>query len=238
MRGFSVRACTFVGLAVLLGVLALPAGAEICLTVKCEAGNQSVTQQFTVPCNDGTADWALASPLDITSGSVRLATIKDLSIQTDDEPYVNLHFAVEAAETDASFDIVSTVVSFAPMTNPQAYASAGVTLTSDGGGATITGLFDDQRCYQAKYNSSVVFADLVPSFTVSGEDTITHSDRLPSSGYQTISGTASSIQSEFNFTLSSLGQASATSRFEIVPEPASMALLGLGGLAFIRRERK
>lgn len=162
---------------------------------------------------------------------------RQVSIQTDVEPYVNLRFAVEANATDTTFDISSAVVSFSPLSNPQAYASAGVTLTSDVDGATITGLFSGMN-YQARYNGSTVYANLVAGFSIPGDQTVVHGERKPASGYQTISGTVSSIQSEFNFTLSALDQASGTSRFEVIPEPATLSLLGLGGLAMLRRRKQ
>jgi hypothetical protein len=40
------------------------------------------------------------------------------------------------------------------------------------------------------------------------------------------------------FTLSAGDQASATSRFEVVPEPATMSLLALGGIATLIRRRR
>jgi hypothetical protein len=47
---------------------------------------------------------------------------------------------------------------------------------------------------------------LVSGFTIGADQTVTNSDRSPASGYTGISGSVSSIQSEFNFTLSALDQ--------------------------------
>jgi hypothetical protein len=164
-----------------------------------------------------------------------------LSIQTDGDPYVNLRFAVEAGATDATFDINSAVVSFIPILNPQVYASAGITLTSDDDGATATGLFGGMT-YQARCNGSIVYTNLVAGFSIPGDQTVVHSERDPASGYDTILGTVSSIQSEFDFTLSALEQASGTSRFEVtsisIPEPVTMSVLGLGGLGLLLRRRR
>jgi hypothetical protein len=226
-----------VAVAVVLLAATLPAAADVLLSVKCTAGQASSVQEFLVPCSGGKADWMLPGPFDIMAGDVLLGKVTELSIQTDAEPYVNLRCAVEAGATDATFDISSAVVSFSLLSNPQAYASAGVTLTSDADGATITGLFGGMN-YQARYNGSTVYANLVAGFSIPGDQTVVHAERKPASGYGTISGTVSSIQSEFNFTLSAFDQASATSRFEVIPEPATFSLLALGGLAMLRRRKQ
>ena len=230
-----------VATAALLLAAALPATADTLITVKCTTGDLSTIQEFAIECHGNAVNWVLSDPIDIMAGDVLLATIKELGFQSDVEPYVNLRFAVEAGATDTTFDISSAVVSFDPLMDVVAYASAGVTLTSNADGAMITGLFDDGMSYEARYNSSTVFADLVAGFSISGDDTVTHRDRKPASGYDPIAGTVSSIQSEFKFILSALDQASGTSRFEAlgvaVPEPATMGLLALGGLALIRRRR-
>jgi len=225
--------------AALLLAAALPAQANVIVTVNCTAGGLSGSRDFQIECNGGAVNWELPNnnnaDIGIMAGDVRLATLQGLSIQSDYEPYINLRFSVEASGTDTTFDINSAVVSFDPLLNPQAYASAGVTLTSDSDGATITGLFPGGKNYQARYNGTSVYANLVDGFAISGNKTLTNSDRQPASGYGPISGTLSSIQSEFNFTLSALDQASGTSRFEVVPEPATLTLVAFGLMAGLAR---
>lgn len=222
---------------------AFPVSADVLLSVKCTAGHASSVQDILIATSGGTADWTLptSSPLSIMAGNVLLGKVTELSIQTDDDPFINLRFAVEAGNTDTTFDISSAVVNFSPLLNPQAYASAGVTLTSDFDGAAITGLFSGMN-YQARYNSSTVYSDLVAGFSILGDQTVVRFQREPASGYETISDTISSIQSEFNFTLSAFDQASGTSRFEVImpptiPEPATFSLLALSGLAMLRRRK-
>jgi len=216
------------------------AGADTSVTIQASSGDLSASHEFTITCNDGIADWSLDGPMDLMADDVLLGTITELCLQSDADPYVNLFFAVQAGAADTTFDVSSGVVSFFPLMDVSGYASAGVTLTSDADGATITGLFGGDT-YEARYNSTSVFADLVAGYTIGGDVSVTNSDRYPATDYTPIAGNVSSIESEFKFTLSALDQASGTSRFEIigvgVPEPATMSLLALGGLALLRRRR-
>ena len=227
-----------VAVAVLLAV-ALPATAGMFVTVTATAtGGASVTQEFVIPCVGGISNWALAEPVAMMAGNTQLGTIKAMTLESDSEPYVNLFWSVQAGAADTTFDFSTAVVSFSPLVNPLAYASAGVTLTGDANGATITGGFDDGRIYQARYNGSTVYSNLVGGFSAAANTTATPNDRLPASGYATISGSVSSIEAQMKFTLSAGDQASATSRFEVVPEPATMSLLALGGMAALIRRRR
>lgn len=221
----------------ILAVSVLPAAAEMLVTVRATSGNLTAVQEFLINAADG---WALPAPVALIVDGVQLGTLKNLDILTDVDPFVNLRFAVEAGSLETTFNIISSVVSFSALVNPYAYATAGVTLTSDFDGATITGLFDG-KAYQARYNSSIVYADLVNGYTIFEDTTVTATDRSPAIGTQTIYDSLSSIQSEFSFTLSALDQASGTSRFEItpgVPEPATFSLLALGGLAILKRRKQ
>jgi len=240
-RGEIVKTATLAVLvAMVIGLAAMPAAADMTITVSCTGGGQSGVQQFTIPCNDGLVNWALPSPVTIMAGDMTLGTIKGMTVQSCDEPYVDLFFDVEAGASDTAFDITSSVVSFTATVNPLAYASAGVTLTSDNNGATMTGLFGQGKVYQAVYNGSSVYASLVGGYSILGDLTDTHSDRQPAAGNDTILDTVSSIQSEFKFELSALDQASGTSRFEVTPEPATLVLLSVGGagLMAVRRRRR
>jgi hypothetical protein len=180
--------------------------------------------------------WSLAAAYEVYDGQDLLFSIDSLNFVEDFDPYIRLNFAVTAGGSDTTFTLNSTVVSFATLTNPLAYASAGLTLTGDDNGATATGLYAGGKNYQAIYNGSSVYGNLVNSFSV-GNTTATLSERLPTSGWQTIPGSVSSIQSQFKFTLSAADSASGTSRFEVmVPEPATLAILGLGGLLLRKRK--
>jgi hypothetical protein len=184
-----------------------------------------------------TFSWSTAGPVDVwnTDHTVLLATIDNWSISLIEDPVVNLNFSVTAGSSDTTFTVSSAVVSFGTLVNPKAYASAGIMVTSDDSGATLTGLLSG-KCYQAIYNGSTVFANLVDGITVLPSDMASSIGRSPSSGWTTINDNVSSMQSQFRFTLSAEQQASGMSRFEVVPEPIGLAFLALGALAFRRRQ--
>jgi hypothetical protein len=155
------------------------------------------------------------------------------------DPEVGLEFGVRAGNVAKTFTILSEVVSFAPLVNPTAYASAGITLTNMApAGATITGLSPGYKTYQARYNGSPVFANLVDSFAVPATGTVVKEEEKGNeSSMILIPATLTSIESKFYFTLSARDSASGTSTFVVVPEPATVALLGLGALSLLRRKR-
>jgi hypothetical protein len=202
-----------------------------------EAGQLQVATFGGETSLDGTTGnsvWVLDQKVSILDGF-----IDSLKLTVNTDPEVGIEFGVRAGSSTTTFSIISDVVLFDPLVNPIAYASAGVTLTdrTPTAGATITGLFDGGKTHQARYNSSTVFANLVKGFSISS-GTVTASEDKPLSGTQIINDTLTSIESEFRFKLSAGDSASGTSTFEVVvPEPATLCLLGLGALSLVRRKR-
>jgi hypothetical protein len=235
-----------------LGVLSAPAGASFIgddvgalLDVKVTSGGETEELVWFFPKGEvvsGRYTWSLPEAAEFhgKSQGTHLGTITQLSLQLDADPGVSVNFAVTAGPSDATYKFTSVLLPFTSIHNPLAFASATLTVTDNtGDGAYVTGLFDGNKVYEARYNSTpVVWAHLIEPVSVGVNDSVTESDRKPASGRTTIYDDVSSIQSEYNFILSANDQASGTSRFDvIVPEPATMSLLALGAMLFIRRRR-
>jgi hypothetical protein len=242
---------TFI-LGLLMAVLILPVGAKACpvyVTVNANDGTRSFDQTFEgdAVAIAGGFECVLVDKDFTTFDYPELSSDEDgaityLRIFTKSDPEVGIEFGVRAGSSTTTYSISSGVLTFAAMVNPTAYASAGITLTDriTASGATITGLLPVSgggKTHQALYNGSTVFANLVNGFTIPS-GTVTHSEENGNEfSMITINDTLTSIESKFNFTLSARDSASGTSTFVVVPEPATIALLGLGSLTLLRRKR-
>ena len=122
------------------------------------------------------------------------------------------------------------------MTDPDAYASAGMTVTDSGSGATVTGQHPGEKAYQATYNGTP-WVNLIDTFSIPGYGTGVASDRSPAAGWATISDDVSSIAASYKFRLTANAYASGTSRFEVTPEPATLGFMGLGVAGLLLRRR-
>lgn len=163
------------------------------------------------------------------------------AIQYVEDPQINLNFnATNPGAGVANFTFTSALLTFAPIANADATASAGISLTDRNGpfvgnSATMTGLQGGGNSYKAMYNGANIFTQLVPTFS-----TVLPFQTLTSSGSTATTpiGTVSDMQAEFSFTLSGGDSATGTSTYIITPSPAGAALLGLFGVTVASRRRR
>jgi len=202
----------------------------------------------------GSEGWAfcLRQPVELRSGETLLGTISDLRISVFEDPEVNLNFAVQAGASDTTFHIASALLEFDTITNAEGRASAAVSVTDFNpfdGDAVLTGVGDTGGAYLAQYNGwagnqqfpsgdpdplGITFTEGIMQpvvATFGGTQTANHN----------VDWTAITqedpydMSSLMSFDLTANDLASGTSTFVIVPEPISLAVVLVGGLALLRR---
>lgn len=184
----------------------------------------------------------------LSAAGKTLATIKDLSVTMDADPQVDLSFAVtNGSLTDPIlFNISTATISFGGIPNAQAAATASLTLTQGAGspaGASLTGLFPNGKAYQARYSTNsvidtnTVFASLDPSMSFLAGLGMSETEALPALGMSNLDTTVYMMETEYKFVLSAGDQASGTSAFLIIPEPATLSVFALGALLLGLRRR-
>jgi len=163
-----------------------------------------------------------------------LAIIEGLGVTVKADPVLQLGFTVTAGDYATAFSFSSDVLMIDPeLINTQGYAYANIGISTPG--AELWGGYG-MEAYQALYNGSTVFAELIDASPLTGPGSFDEN-----TGWVVIPGSVSSMQAKWQFTLSAEGMATGSSYYEIagdpIPEPASILLLGLGGLALLRKRR-
>ncbi|MGH7133230.1 MAG: PEP-CTERM sorting domain-containing protein [Phycisphaerales bacterium] len=237
------------------GVLALATAAQadltayVTVTASSSAGTASWTSQATpVFDTDGNAHWAWTpaggASMNDPTNSNQVGTIRWLVTDYNEDPIVNLNFAVTAGGLPTLFTITSGLLGFAPIVG-EARATAAMTLTESDeiGVASTTGAYlGGTASYQANLNGAIPaglpFAFLVRNLAATATTSDSTTESSPLVGFTPV-GVVFSMQSQFSFTLSAFDQASGTSSFVVreVPAPSAAALMGLGALALGRRRR-
>lgn len=210
-----------------------------------EASNSMGSGSFTVLLDDGAWNgdswsWVLINPIEIKNdqGQV-LLTLNQGSAYMENDPVVSLGFAATAGAADTHFIITSSTVSFPTINNAQGRTSAAVTLTeSNGDTATLTGFKPGGTLFDARYNGLNTFANLLTGpYSKGAFGSTSDSDEFPGGGAFGLVGNVSDISIQWDFELSAHDQASGTSVFVVVPAPGALGLIGIGGLALVRRRR-
>jgi hypothetical protein len=213
------------------------------ITAQCDYGRASWKMIGDVELERGAFHWRLEQPIELVdpySGRL-LGTLLEASTMLSGDPQISLGFLVQAGDIKTDFEISSALLKFPTINPAEGRASSQVTLTDlDGDGAAFGGRYDKGRAYLAQYNGYVpngsTFTTLISDFAAppGGSNGVAENDPFDGS-FRSISGDVVDMSTQFRFSLSAFDTASGTSNFEIVPEPATVALLGLIALAALRR---
>jgi hypothetical protein len=192
-----------------------------------------------------TYEWNLLNPVMMLDEQGReIAQLTRGDVLCVGDPVVNLGFAVQAGVLNTTFTITSAHLSFGTIATAAGRAAAGLSisdLTGDGVSLTQNGA----PIYTSQYNgfvpSGTVFADLLGAglSDPTAFGAANTSDEFPGGGlYSAIGVPVSDISSRFRFALTAGDIASGTSSFEVIPAPATLTLLSLGGILAIRRRSR
>lgn len=212
-------------------------------------GSLSIPLAQGAPLPGGGWQWVLVGPpVNILGpGNVVLGTLTQASMTLRDTNVLAASsFAVTAGQSNTTFTLNSALVTFGSITNAQARASAGLTVTDNtGNGASVTGNRPGGAVFSAQYNglapAGSTFADLIAGPLVEpggfGSESTNQSFPAAPGAFSAIAGSVGSVSTMWDFTVTANDQASGTSVFVLVPTPASLALLGMSGLVLGGRRR-
>lgn len=228
---------------------------EMCATFEVTAEMQNLYVVRPDPRGRGgvSEGWAfsLRQPIELCCEGTPLGVLDELFISVFEDPEVNVNFAVQAGASTTTFHIASALLEFDTITNAEGRASAAISVTDYNpfdGDAVLTGVGDTGGAYLAQYNGwagnqefpsgapdplGTTFTEGIPSVTATfgGTQTANHNvDWTPITQEDPYD-----MSALVSFELTANDLASGTSTYLIIPEPASLTVVLLGGLSLLRR---
>lgn len=225
--------------------------------LRVRASSGSFSGEITVPLvdvfvfNDVDQDvfyWATTNPLPIFDGPNLVATLVNMTVlagrntQLDGEQRfgIDIDFGVQAGPNTTMFELISPTLTFGPLSNARALASAGIVGSDqNGNGIVITPGLSSGFGFAANYNGSTNFRSYLGStLTNLPHGSVGDQGNMnPEGVFQPIGGTVTDMTSIYRFSVSGGDTAGGTTTYSIAPAPGSITLIGLAGLALGRRRR-
>lgn len=164
------------------------------------------------------------------------------NLEVNPDPFINAGFEfVNNLPGANNFSVSALLNTTVIAASPQMRGGISGTLVDASGGATLTTDTLNRSIYNAKIDGTVVRTLLDPFYSTSVPDGGVDNWGPPAPAnfpFEPSAQVFSSIGMDHYFRLSGGGdRATLTSRFEVIPEPASLSLVLLGGLVFVRRRR-
>lgn len=233
------------GVATVVGLAGTAFGQVSSTFLTVTATNSEGSASFDVPTVDadftaGVYSWTGSGAL--MDGATQVANLNNTSVTVNTNfNAIFVNFNVNAGLSDTTFTITSATLT-APLVLPEGTASGGINVTDQnsafGGGVLATGNNLNNEIYLAQYNGSTEFFSGISS-VANDPGALTGSDSVATSGFIPIGSPISDISVEYAFVLSAEDNATGNGVFAVqgIPEPGTLALLALGGLAAFRRRR-
>lgn len=221
-----------------------------------QASNDGGTATFYASFDEGTWDpdtatymWSLGAPVDLLDGETPVATLEsaNLSVSFVPLPEISLGFGLVSGTSDTEFVIGSALVDFntipADLAGGRFVAGCTVYDSGDADGMwlyepSLTGFGAFQSYYNvAEGEDPELFSHLLALVGSFGGGMASGSQSYPASGFLPINADVSDMEVDAHFILTQNDSATASMTFVLVPEPAGLALLLLGGVLVWERHR-
>lgn len=166
----------------------------------------------------------------------------ELDMIYDEDPYVN---GILVVTNNTAFDNVYTFVFTSPV-NPAITPStlyggsmSGSYTDSDKDGSILVSTVSPDPLFQGKIDGVDIFPIYSDPYSWTALNIIGSGDILADGDWVDNPGPAatSSISIEYKFLLSAGDSVSLNGTFEVIPEPATLSILCLGGLALLRKRK-